>query len=101
MIHAACGDGDEVIIGEVIKVGDATACLDGDTQSMSLIKEEIDDGLRVLRLWEDAMIGLSNEFDATTFEPLIGIAMIKQFKEAFQQAVTTRIDALQIADILK
>ena len=101
MIHAACGDGDEVIIGEVIKVGDATACLDGDAQATGFAEKEVDDGLRVLRLWEDAMIGLSNEFDASTFEPLIGIAMIKLLKKTFQQAVTSRINALQVADILK
>ena len=101
MIHATCGDGDEVIVREGIKVGDATACLDGDAQATGFAEEEVDDGLRVLRLWEDAVIFLSNQFDATTFEPLVGIAIVKLLKETFQQAMTSWIDALQVVDTLK
>lgn len=101
MIHAACGDGDEVIIREVVKVGDATVSLDDNTKATSLVKKKVDDGLRVLRLREDAMIGLGDQSHASALEPLIGILMTELLKEALQQAVAPRIDTLQVGDIFK
>ena len=47
------------------------------------------------------MVFLSGELDTAMLKPLIGIAVVKLLEKTLQQAVASRIDALQVVDILK
>ena len=58
--------------------------LDGDAQTVGLAKKEIDDGVGVLRLREDAMVVLGGELDTAMLEPFEGIAVVKLLEEALQ-----------------
>ena len=47
------------------------------------------------------MVCLHRQGHTVVLEPLVGVAVVEHVEEAFQQAVTARIDLREIADILE
>ena len=59
-------------------------------------RESAGDGVRILNLWEDAVILLCREGYAVVFKPPEGIVMVEHVEQPFHEPVSAWIDLLQV-----
>ena len=60
-------------------------------------QKTVDNGMRILCLWEHTLVVLHHQGHPVAFEPLVGITMVKDMEEPFHQPVPTRIDSREVA----
>ena len=99
--RAACGHGNEVVAIEFVERRDSCLCAYLHSVATGFGCQTVDDGMRVLREGEDALVVLYSQSDTVALEPSEGIVLRETFHQAFHQSVTTWVDGLQVAHLPK